>query len=62
MNTPFRADEAVKGVEGTLRIIMELSCLARDRKWRDFIDKIIFQELPKIRDKRGTMNQFFLFR
>lgn len=40
---------------------MEVSCLERDRKWEDFMDRLRYWQLPKIRDKREIMNRFFLF-
>lgn len=57
MKAAFYANEAVRSVKGTVRIIIEMSCLERDRKW----DRVGFQELPKTRNKRGIINQLFLF-
>ena len=51
MKIPYYANESVKKVEGTLGIIMKVSCLKRDRKWEGLKDRVRFWELPKIKGK-----------
>lgn len=43
METTFYANESVNTVEGTVRVIMEVSCLERgNRNWEGFVDRVSF--------------------